>query len=71
MLFFFLQIYVNTYQTDCKNAKKVPCRINIVTTGMYVTLPPFRFIRKHHNYSFKKKFYFCYQIYVTTHQKRD
>ena len=70
MLFFFLQIYVTTYQTDCKNAKKIPCRNNKVTTGMYVTPPPFRFIRKHH-YSHFKKYYFCYQIYVTTHQKRD
>ena len=34
-----------------KHAKTIPCHINKVTTCVYVTPPPLRFIRKHHNYA--------------------
>ena len=56
-----------------KNAKKIyryhAILINKVTTGVYVTPPPFH--GKHQNYgNFKKeKHYFCFHIHVTTHQK--
>ena len=62
-MFSFLQIYVTTYQTDWKIPKKIPCRIDKVTRGMYVTPPPFRFLRKHHNNAYLKKTqYFCCHI---------
>ena len=49
-----------------KIQKKIPCRFNKVTTGVHVTPPPFRLIRKHHSYAnYNKKnisvvTYICY-----------
>ena len=50
-----------------KAKKKIFCRINKVSIGVYVTSPPLRFIRKQHNYAYFKKT-IIFVTYVTTHE---
>ena len=71
-LVFYVFKYLLLHIRPIKNAKqKILCHVNKVTTGVYVTPPPFRFQRKHNIYAnlLKRPHYFCFHIYFTTHQK--
>ena len=71
LMLFFSQRYVTTYQTVLKMPKKIPCSINKVTTGMYVTPPPIPFHKKTSLLClFKNPDYFYSHIYMLIHIRK-
>ena len=71
LLFYFFKYMLLHIRKILKIQKKIPCRIYKVTTGVYVTPPPFRLIRKHHSYAnYNKKNYFCCHIYMLLHIRK-
>ena len=66
-LVFYVFKYLLLHIRPIKNAKqKILCHVNKVTTGVYVTPPPFRFQRKHNIYANLNKFLLSHIFYNTS-----